>query len=254
MQFDFLSFVLPSVLMGFGIAVDVTMATLSKFRAPSLGFRSWTGPIAFTHVVFPATGYFVFWGLESQMPWLSPVLGFIGFVLVALFTYEVLCEAVGAEPVFGISEWMSKMMGLREDDSRRVIAILAVSWDALWSGPAKAAQAHAGRWNTLETILSFLVAGVTVLVVAELALMGARLLNRIRFQSVLKMAIFLFVAKFVELSVIDGFGILSLRQGFGGGDIYSSVGYAAIILALVWVGWWSRLFKGAVNEAEEAVS
>ena len=49
-------FLFPCILMGVGIAIDVTSATLSKFRDRSLALKTWTVPITGTHVLFPATG------------------------------------------------------------------------------------------------------------------------------------------------------------------------------------------------------
>ncbi len=124
--------------------MDVFIATLAKYRDQTLSWKTWTIPVVFTHVSFPALGYFMFWALSSSLPVAQMILGLIGFVLVILFIYEVVCESAGTKPVFGISDWIGRKFGFREEDSRLFITILAVSWDALWSGPAKAAQATAG--------------------------------------------------------------------------------------------------------------
>ncbi|MFZ2149598.1 MAG: hypothetical protein WAV15_00340 [Minisyncoccia bacterium] len=253
-QFDFFGFWVPSVLMGLGIAIDVSIATVSKFRDRSMRMTNWTLPIMSTHIVFPAVGYYMFWGLGKQFAFLSPVLGIVGFAFVFAFVYEVVCEAAGKEAVFGISAWLSRVMGLREDDSRRFIAILAVSWDALWSGPAKAAQAIAGRWTTLEVVLSFAIAGLTVAVVAQAALVIARLLRRKKFQSVEQMATWFFWGKHVELSVIGGFGVLSLSEAvLGFGNLYTSVGVAGLSLLLVWRIFRKEIAASSFEEALEAI-
>jgi hypothetical protein len=252
-EFDFFSFWLPSILMGVGIAIDVAMATVSKFRDRTMSFQNWTLPIMGTHILFPAFGYYGFWGLRKEFSILTPVLGGVGFLFVFLFVYEVVCEAIGKEPVFGISSWFSDLMGLKEDDTRRIIAILAVSWDALWSGPAKAAQAVVGNWTTSEVMLSFPVAGVTVALVAELSLAVARSLQRKKFDSVETLAQWFFWGKYVELSVIGGFGVLSLLQVFGTGNIYVGGFIAGFILRSVWVKFAREIELSSLDEAEEAI-
>ncbi len=253
-EFDFFSFWLPSILMGVGIAIDVAMATVSKFRDRTMSFQNWTLPIMGTHILFPAFGYYGFWGLRKEFSALTPVLGFVGFIFVFLFVYEVVCEAIGKEPVFGISSWFSDRMGLKEDDTRRIIAILAVSWDALWSGPAKAAQAAAGNWTIMEVVLSFPVAGMTVALVAEASLAVARILQRKKFESSEEMAWWFVWGKYFELSVIGGFGVLSLIQTFASGNIYFSVVIAGWVLACVWFVFAPEILESSRKDAKEAVA
>ena len=251
----FFGYILPCLMMGFGIAVDVTIATLSKFRDETLTFKTWTLPITVTHVMFPATGYYLFWGLAEVFPALELLLGIAGFALVALFVYEVICKSVGTTPVFGISDWISALFGFDESDSRRFIAILAVSWDALLSGPAKAAQAAAGHWTTNEVFISFFIAGAAVAAIAQMALIGAFWLRKIRFADTEAMAHFNFWAKFVELSVIGGFGVLSLWQGvIGDGDLYWSIAITAVLLGIVFFWFRAELFIHEFDEAVEAIA
>lgn len=251
---DFYNFLLPSILMGGGIAIDVTIATLAMFMVAGLSAKSWTLPITATHVIFPAFGYYLFWGLSESVPILSSILGLIGFLLVALFIYEVLCESVGAEPIFGISAWIGGVLKLDEEDSRLFVRVLAVSWDALWSGPAKAAQADAGYWTVTEVILSFLVAGMTVAIIAQLALYTARFLKRRKFDSRSQMATWFVWGKWVELSVIGGFGILSLSHGLtGNGNLYVSIGFATGFLGVVMLSLRYELYANALADAHEAM-
>src|SRR3989344_2026339 len=116
---DISNFLFPCILMGVGIAIDVTIATLARFKDHGLTFKTWTAPITATHVLFPATGYYLFWGLSEALPALELLLGLVGFVLVGLFVYEVLCEPTETEPVWGISNFISQVFGLEEGDSRR---------------------------------------------------------------------------------------------------------------------------------------
>ena len=252
---DLYSFFLPAALMGFGIAIDVTIATVSKFRDRDLSARNWTLPITMTHIAFPAVGYYLFWGLSETIPALAPILGIIGFLFVAAFVYEVIAESTGAKPIFGISAWIGDRFGLAQDDSRRFVAILAVSWDALWSGPAKAAQAEAGGWSSLEVTLSFLIAGLVVAIVAQLALLIARVLQRQQFHSARQLAGWFFWGKLVELSVIGGFGVLSLRQGLaGGGNLYVCIAAAGLVVSYAFAKWKDKIFAHELEEAKDAIT
>ncbi|MEZ4103700.1 MAG: hypothetical protein R3B60_00210 [Candidatus Paceibacterota bacterium] len=251
---DITNFWIPCILMGFGIAIDVTIATLAKFRDRELSLRTWTIPITITHIVFPAVGYYFFWGMSTWMPGLQTILGITGFLLVALFLYEVLCESMGKEPVFGISSFVAKLFGLQEDDTRRFIAILAVSWDALWSGPAKESQAEVEKWTNNEVFLSFFIAGIAVAVIAQIALAAAYWLRKIRFHDPEKLSRFTYWGKYVELSVIGGFGVLSLWYGIvGGGDLYVSIAVTFGIMWFVFSKFREELMENELTEAKDAV-
>ena len=241
--------------MGIGIAIDVSLATVGKFRDSGLSLKTWTIPIMLTHIGFPAFGYYLFWGLSEAFPAAELALGLIGFTLVTLFIYEAICGWVGAQPIFGISAFISKVFGLEDDDSRRFVAILAVSWDALWSGPAKAAQAIAGHWNDAEVLGSFLVAGLTVAVIAQTALGVAFLLRKVKFTNAKSLAKFSYYGKLVELSVIGGFGVLSGWQGvFGNGNLYQSIAVSAAVLLFVFTILRKPLMANDMEEAEEAIA
>jgi len=229
---DVFSFHMASGLMGIGIAIDVFLATICKFQDRELSFRNWTLPICATHIGFPAFGYGVVFGLSQAYPWLHPILGSVGFVLVALFVYEVIWTSAGKKPIFGISAWLSGVIGLDENDTRRIIAILAVSWDALWSGPAKAEQANAGHWDNWEVAGSFAIAGIVVAMVAQVALVCALKLRERKFNDVDKLASWNFRGKIIELSVIGGFGVLSLLGGWSlTENIWLSILIAGAIVA-----------------------
>ena len=243
-----------SVLMGIGIAIDVTLATVGKFRDDDLSFSNWTFPIMLTHIGFPAFGYYGFWGLSQAYPSLNFILGMAGFILVALFLYEVFCEWINQEPIFGISETIGKIFGFKEDDARRIVAIMAVSWDALWSGPAKAAQTK--YWNDLEVGISFIIAGLVVGIVAALALKLVLHMRRQNFNNVEDMARWSNVGKYSEFTVIGAFGILSLFHAFrlDAGLIISLAVAGAIMWLLFYVIFKDKLAESALEEAEEAIA
>ena len=248
-------FLVPSILMGLGVAIDVFIATIVQFKDTSLSWKSWTLPVTLTHIAFPAVGYFLFWNLATLLPFAQTVLGIIGFVLVALFMYEVICEAAGATPVFGISQTISSIFKYSQNDARLFIAILAVSWDALWSGPAKAAQATAGNWNEYQVVLSFAIAGLVVAIVAESALFFARYLRRRRFDNPYTLAQCNILGTYFELSVIGGFGVLSLWQAFSdNATLYQSISIAALFLIITFTLIQKPLKKQQLLDAQAAIS
>jgi hypothetical protein len=249
------SFLIPSMLMGLGVAIDVFIATVVKFKDESLSWKSWTLPVTITHIAFPAIGYFLFYNLATTFPYAQTILGIIGFVLVALFVYEVVCEATGFTPVFGISETIGSIFNFGESEAKLFLAVLAVSWDALWSGPAKAAQATAGNWNDYQVVLSFAIAGIVVALMAELALTISKRLRRKHFSNPYTLARNNIIGKYFELSVIGGFGVLSLWQTFNSeATLYQSVSVAALLLIVVFALFQKPLKQTQLEEAREATS
>ena len=254
-QIGTVSFLIPSILMGLGVAIDVFIATVVKFKDESLSWKSWTLPVTITHVAFPAFGYFLFYNLATTFPYAQTILGVIGFVLVALFVYEVVCEAVGFVPVFGISETIGSIFNFGEKEAKLFLSVLAVSWDALWSGPAKAAQATTGNWNDYQVVLSFAIAGIVVALMAELALTISKRLRRKHFSNPYTLARNNIIGKYFELSVIGGFGVLSLWQVFSAeATLYHSISITALFLVVVFVLLKKPLKKTQLEEAKEAMT
>lgn len=250
---SFWNYLVPCILMGGGIAIDVTFATLTKFHDTNLSFRNWTLPIATTHILFPALGYFVFWGVAEMLPWLHPILGVAGGALVALLVYEMIAEDAEFEPVFAISRTVSSIFPIEESGSRHFMAVLAVSWDALLSGPAMAAQANAANWNNGEVVGAILIAGVVVAAIAEGSLAFTLWLRTKRSHDIRRIAHFNFWGRYAELSVISGFGVLSFwHAGSGEGNLYQSLLIAACIVGVPYMLFWRRLMETAYLKAETA--
>lgn len=244
---------IPSALMGIGIAIDVVLATVSKFRDDDLSFKNWTLPIMATHIGLPAFGYYGFWGMSQAWPWLNPVLGILGALFVALFLYEVFGDWLGYEPVFAISDTIGKAFGFKEDDARRFVAIMAVSWDALWSGPAKS-EAIGPEWTTTDIGWSFVIAGLVVAFAAQLSLKIALKMRGMNFSDAEKMTRWSVFGKFVESSVIGGFGVLSLFQGLGvSKSIFVSPGVSTAIMVVIFGAFLGRIAKSTLEETYEAV-
>lgn len=252
-------FVGTCLLMGVGIAIDVVITTVTRFHRPNMTFKSWVMPITFTHITFPALGYFVFWEAGKSYPMLSPILGLIGFVFIASLIYEVVCESIGEVPKFAptkfLSEGLSKAFGMREHDTRNFLAILAVSWDALWSGPALAANAANGDWSLRLVITSIILVGLVVFCITYFSLRVAGRLRNKNFTDYRALARFIFWGTYAELAVIGGFGILSLWNGVrDDGNMWWSIAVSAVVLAIIFFIFHRKIMESELDAAEAAIT
>lgn len=229
-------FILASLIMGLGIGLDAALATaivsnnvttkkianinivtnnaISGHKATSSRTHShksqhpikdyntkkhnkailyWLLGITFTHTSFPMVGYLLSYYGVQQFPILSGVIGFIAFALIAQFIVSEL-------PINSSDE--------DQDHSKAAITgalLLAVSWDALWSGPAKSAQVM--DWPVWAIWLSFIAVGA---VVATLSTLAYRLViqhgSNTNAASIWSSA----VCRWLQFSVIGYFGLLAL--------------------------------------------
>lgn len=253
MQIDFFT---ASILMGLGIAIDVAIATVSRFRDGSMSFANWTLPVAVAHILLPAIGYYGWWLLGQQFHGLALVLGLLAFGMIAVFVYGAICEWIDVEPRISldpITDWSFKHLGL--ESRGRLIMVLAVSMDALWSGPAKAAQATSGQWAPFEVFISFFIAGAVVALVAELALLIAFSLRRVSFTNTYRLALFLVGGKYLEVTILFAFGLLSLWNAFavwiGLGALSQCIAASAVFMLVIWAVFWRRLVREQLAELEE---
>lgn len=201
-----LDYLAACFVMGLGIALDVVVATIGRFRryATVAAGRGWLVRITGTHIAFPMVGYYGFVGLYRSWPALQPVLGAIAALLVAVFL------------VIEFREWISEEGISRHDQSKEGeksvwLAVLVVSWDALLSGPAKSAQAIS--WSGAEVFISFFVAGAAVTVIGYISLVIAVALNkswqRVPFD-LHRVAVREVIGRWIEFSVIGYFGLLAI--------------------------------------------
>jgi hypothetical protein len=196
------SYFFACFVMGLGIAIDVAIASIAQAAElrSARAMRRWVTRITATHVAFPMVGYYGALQLE-RFAAVRPVLGVAAFLLIALFLYKMLRglidagenvpAAVAAEPGWAL--------------------VLAVSWDALWSGPAKSAQAIG--WTPTQVILSFPIAGLVVACAAILSTLFARRLRdraRRMATSAAHQARLEQVAIMVEVGVFSYFAFLAL--------------------------------------------
>ncbi|MFY0640428.1 MAG: manganese efflux pump [Bermanella sp.] len=145
---EYLVFVCASTLMALGIGIDAALATFVRSGQFKNNWQAtyWIAGVVVTHTIFPMAGYFLAYMSVQQVPILAPIIGVCAFILVAHFLYTELLQE--SEDELNHSSWIT--MGL----------ILAVSWDALWSGPAKSAQVL--DWSQWMIWLSFFWVGAVV--------------------------------------------------------------------------------------------
>jgi hypothetical protein len=191
------------VVLGIGIAIDVAIATLSRARLFSdiRVARRWTVRITLTHTLFPMLGYY-------------PVALYVMRVDGWLFAAGIAAAALVM--YFVVGAYRAWRQGEAQDAEKAGVEwalVLAVSWDALFSGPAKAAQAV--NWNEREVLLSFFIAGGVVAATAAAAVNVARSLaaSHLSADAGLRlMATRQTVAFGLELSVLTYFAGLAIAR------------------------------------------
>ncbi len=185
---------LACLLMGLGIGIDVALVTFIQAKALSRKriIMLWLLGVTLTHTLFPMVGYLIAYFSIHSMPLLTPVIGVIAFIFIAHFISQELAENEE-------NEAPSIMVN--------VALILAVSWDALWSGPAKSAQVFA--WPEFWVWFSFVIVGLVVFVFACLSLWLA---NIIRVEQLKIIQLPFDFGQWLQLSIIGYFGLLALLR------------------------------------------
>lgn len=159
MEFALFDFIMASLLMGLGIGSDVAIATFA--RANQLAnMRTaviWIVGVSLTHTIFPMLGYLLTYFSLQLQPNIEPIVGLIAFGFIFFYLAGELSDFVNPQ---------------NSSQDRQILVtlglILAVSWDALWSGPAKSAQVIG--WPELFVWMSFIVVGVFVSALAIISL------------------------------------------------------------------------------------
>lgn len=148
--------------MGLGISIDVFLATMSQFRhlEPLQKGQQWITRITGTHTLFPMIGYYFVAGILLWSPVFSIALGLVAATLIARLLW------------IAYSSWFEEEELNLAGSTVPWSLVLAVSWDALLSGPAKAAQAL--EWSEIQIIMSFPIAGLVVTIIAAISLWLAR--------------------------------------------------------------------------------
>lgn len=191
-------FIYCSLLMGLGIGIDAAIATGLRARDMSAqrSAMRWIIGVSLTHTLFPMLGYASTYLGLSRRPELSPFIGFIAFALIAHFLVGEIKQRYQADQHHQEHSSVLISVGL----------MLAVSWDALWSGPAKSAQVIG--WPDSAIWASFIVVGFTVTLLTSMALVLSTLLQGI--QLPVAKRVFRATAQWLQLGVIGYFGLLAL--------------------------------------------
>lgn len=250
------AFLLQCVIIAVAIGFDVFFATIANFKR-RLTLGNWVLPITCTHTLFPAFGYYAVWYLGEQLPLLQLPLGIAGFVLVALFLYEEIYEKIGNEPVVAITEVITNYLPIPRHLAATYVLVLGVSWDALLSGPAIESIVSAASWSTTLIAWSFPVVGLFVFVITLFSFHGASTLRARHYHNVTKLAQVHFWSDLIGLSIIGGFGVLSLWEGaqawLGNGSLLYSTLISGSIIGLVFFVHKQSLMRTECTEAHEAL-
>ena len=197
MDFPLLDFALASLLMGLGIGFDVVLATVaraSQLRTLRMALV-WVIGVSLTHTLFPMVGYLLAYFSVQVQPGITPVIGVLAFICIFVYLKGELGQLAHPE---------------QDSDSTQLLVtlglILAVSWDALWSGPAKSAQVIG--WPEMLVWISFLVVGALVSLLAITSLQFARSIEQIAE----KRQYMHWLGCWVQYSVIGYFGLLALLR------------------------------------------
>jgi len=189
---------LACLIMGCGIGADVAIATF--VRADQLTKQKqtiyWVAGVTFTHTLFPMLGYLLAYFSIQSIPLLTPIVGVLAFLFIAYFLWQELIEYLNSAD--------------SDHENRQSLVsfalILAVSWDALWSGPAKSAQVM--NWPNELVWVSFIVVGFFVALCACAGLLLAKKFN----QASIEFSTFIVLGLWVQYSVIAYFGLLALLR------------------------------------------
>jgi hypothetical protein len=191
-----IEFILACLIMGCGIGADVAIATFVRAQQLSKQKQTiyWVCGVTFTHTVFPMLGYLLAYFSIQSIPLLTPIIGVLAFLFIAYFLWQELNDYLKSDES-------------DHDDRQSLVTfalILAVSWDALWSGPAKSAQVM--NWPNELVWLSFLMVGFIVALCAYMGLLFAKKIKQVGSNS----STFIVLGLWIQYSVIAYFGFLAL--------------------------------------------
>jgi hypothetical protein len=206
-------YLLACLIMGLGIGIDVAIAT--ALRAHALQQQKmtylWIIGVTTTHTVFPMAGYLLTYFSIQSLPVITPLVGVLASGLIAWFLYDELFS----EDDEANGQQLMVTLGL----------ILAVSWDALWSGPAKSAQVVG--WSEILIWISFLLVGLVVMVFAIAAYNLAK-----QFCKAAQLrGSTLILLQWIQYSVISYFGLLAFIRY----TLASEISDSAIFMLAIFV-------------------
>lgn len=190
-------FVIASLLMGLGIGLDVAIATMARSRHLNATRTAtfWIVGVSATHTLFPLAGYALALFSVNLHPLMTPIVGLIAFCCIFLYLKTELWSDDNKDETASSHDHLLVTSAL----------ILAVSWDALWSGPAKSAQVI--DWPDAMVWGSFIVVGLMVFILAFVSYRIA-----LTWQASKLDDHSLSLGLWVQYSVIGYFGLLALSR------------------------------------------
>jgi len=218
------SILVPSFSFGLGLALDLFLLTVASFKNDRMSFFNWTLPLIFTHITFPTFSIWLLWFFgEGNDSSIKIILGLVGFSFIFWFLYEEFKGILSGEHSENCTHYTPHNF--------QIFAILAVSWDALFCGPAFAVSTK--DWHLTEIILSVSIFGLVVFIFSTTALFIAKRLRKIKFKDEAKLEKFEFVGDWLKFSVIGAFGFLSLWHVFGDGNFYHSLIFSTLFFGVI---------------------
>lgn len=235
-----LDFLIPSLLLGFGISIDIAIATIAFYKLfPTFkSGLSWGVKVTLTHTIFPMFGYYSFAAAARVFPWF---IFWLGLVATALIVWHL------------IDAFKSLKDGAEHESNKNLsihwVVVIAVSWDALLAGPAKSAQALS--WTPHEVFWSFVIAGIAVATTSCLSLIIATTINK-KSQSEIQLSQVrskpMLWASWLQFSTIGYFGLMAaFRYMLGVNWPWPSI----LILSLCF---WACIFLLTFSRGEKAGS
>lgn len=197
-----IEFLLVCAVMGLGIGADVGIATALQAGQLKQQRKAcfWLVGVTLTHTLFPMFGYLLTYFSVQKMPMLTPVMGLLAFSLIAYFLRQ---------------EYINLKQPADDSVSAHAILswalILTVSWDALWSGPAKSAQVIG--WSPWLIWSSFVLVGMVVALCGLFGLYVGRKIHSAKICSAKSSSVRYFtLGQWLQYSVIGYFAWLALLR------------------------------------------
>lgn len=240
------------------LAIDLFVATLSKFRDEGISHKNWSIPLGITHGLFPAGSFFLFWSLGEKYPNLQNWLGLIGFILISLVIYEILHEEMGKETKISITDLFGYILNLfiptSRESTRYFVLVMSVSWDALLCAPVLIPLAEDNNWDVLQIAVALITCGIIAGVTAAVTLQRARKWRKQNFHDVQQLVRYQIKGSFWALSVIGGFGMVALGSFFETEDnVFLAIMVSTVIMMLIFTIYKKPLRTHAEKEAHKSI-
>ena len=176
---DLVALIAPSVPMGLGIAADVFAITLlTAIVFPDIFKKYWLVwllAVGGGHALLPMVG-------QLSVIYLGPFLQeWLGWPIVIVEIFKTLAVVIGC---YLLWVFLSDVFdGITDSKVEMFTGLTIASWwactaDAAYSGAAKAAPALEYEWGLNEIIASNIIAGIVVMVVCIVAILGGMFLKK----------------------------------------------------------------------------